>query len=122
MYTAQELNEAKRAISSTLSKSEKAITKLKAGTFQHTMTAQGIKAYGIALAMIDRALGEADPPRIYGADELKDARSAIISARARVGKILPKFSAGTPQHTLGIRRIAAFEIASVLIEEELRAR
>ena len=36
----------------------------------------------------------------------------------RVESILPKFAAGTPQHTLAIRRLRAFEIAQVLIRRE----
>ena len=37
----------------------------------------------------------------------------------QVESILPKFAAGTPQHTLAIRRLQAFVIAQALIGQEL---
>ena len=48
----QDLNEALRAIESTLSKCEKAQTKLREGTSQHTLTKRRIEAFRIASALI----------------------------------------------------------------------
>ena len=113
-YSQEDLREARRAIASTLSKSEKALTKLKEGTFQHTMTAKGIQAYRIAIALIESMLGEV-ADCTYERDELDAALEAIKSAKSRVENILPKFEPGTPQHTLAVRRVAAFRIAAELI-------
>ena len=48
----QDLSEALRAIESTLSKCEKAQTKLREGTSQHTLTKRRIEAFRIASALI----------------------------------------------------------------------
>ena len=59
-YTAEELTEARRSIDSTLHKCEKALLKLTPGKSQHTLTTRRIKAFQIALALIDRELKAAD--------------------------------------------------------------
>lgn len=59
-YTAEELTEARRSIDSTLHKCEKALIKLTPGKSQHTLTTRRIKAFQIALALIDRELKAAD--------------------------------------------------------------
>ena len=117
-YSEAELREAARAISSALMKSEKAILKLKEGSPQYRLTAENIRAFQIALALIRREQGERDIP-VFGKDERMRARAALESARLRVEKVLPKFAVGTPQHTLAVRRIWAFQIAEGLIQSEL---
>jgi hypothetical protein len=57
-YTKEELEEALRAIESTIGKCEKAQLKLKLGTSQHTLLIRRIKAFRIASALITRELGE----------------------------------------------------------------
>jgi len=52
-YTRNELDEAFRAISSTLSKCEKAFEKLEQGTPQYTLLKRRIKAFHIALQLIE---------------------------------------------------------------------
>jgi hypothetical protein len=56
-YTQEELEEALRAIDSTISKCEKVQPKLKQGTSQHTLLIRRIKALNIASALIKRELG-----------------------------------------------------------------
>ena len=114
-YSQEDLYQARRAIASTLSKSEKVLTKLREGTGQHTMTSAGIRAYQIAIALIEQEAGAA-VEGAYARDELNAALETIALARRRVENILPKFKPGTPQHTLAVRRIAAFQIA----EERMR--
>lgn len=117
-YTAFEWSEAARAIASALQKSEKAILKLKAGSPQHRLTERNIRAFQIALSLIAREQGgEAGSP--FTAGEQAQAQAAFSAAIARVEKVLPKFVSGTPQHTLAVRRIRAFEIAGELLAREL---
>ena len=52
----QDLKEALRAIESTLSKCEKALTKLREGTSQHTLTKRRIEAFLIASVLIKEKL------------------------------------------------------------------
>ena len=51
-----ELNEALRSIESTLNKCEKALTKLREGTSQRTLTARRIEAFRIASTLIKEKL------------------------------------------------------------------
>lgn len=117
-FTKEELEEALRAITSTINKSEKVQLKLKAGTFQHTMTVRGIKAYNIAIELIKKEAEDSFEGG-YTKEEFEEALQALTSAISRVEKVLPKFNAGTSQHTLAIRRIKAFCIATELIKREL---
>lgn len=55
-FTKEELEEALRAIDSTISKCEKVQPKLKPGTSQHTLLIRRIKAFYIASALIKREL------------------------------------------------------------------
>jgi hypothetical protein len=55
-YTKAELEEAIRAISSTLGKCEKVLVKLKEGTSQHTLLIRRIKALKISKEFITDAL------------------------------------------------------------------
>ena len=109
-----DLNEAARAISSALMKSEKALLKLKEGSPQYRLTAENIRAFQIALALIQREQGGQET-LTFGREELTQAQAAYANMIARVEKVLPKFAPGTPQHTLAVRRIRAFEIAACLI-------
>jgi hypothetical protein len=55
-------------------------------------------------------------------EELEEARRAIDSTITKCEKVLPKLKEGTAQHTLLVRRIKAFQIASSLIEETLESK
>lgn len=57
-FTKQELEEALRAIASTISKCEKVQPKLKEGTSQHTLLIRRIKALNIASTLILRELAD----------------------------------------------------------------
>ena len=58
-YTPEELAEARRSIASTLSKREKALEKLRPGSSAHTLTVRRIRAFQIALVLIDREVEHA---------------------------------------------------------------
>jgi len=55
-------------------------------------------------------------------EELEEARRAIDSTVSKCEKVQPKLKEGTSQHTLLVRRIKAFQIASLLIEEALESQ
>lgn len=61
-FSKAELEEALRAIASTLSKCEKVQPKLKPGTAQHTLLVRRIKALQIASVLITQALESQDEP------------------------------------------------------------
>ena len=120
MFSEEELHEAARAITSALHKSDKAILKLKESSPQFRITKESIRAYQIALLLIERDLGT-QKTLLFSAEELVRAQTAFSSMIARVEKILPKFAVGTPQHTLAVRRIRAFEIAGEMVKREITA-
>jgi hypothetical protein len=55
-YTTEELAEALRAIESTIAKCEKALSKLREGSPQQTLTVRRIKALTIAVNLIQREM------------------------------------------------------------------
>lgn len=57
-FTKEDLEEAIRAITSLLHKCEKVQEKLKQGTPQYTLTKNRIKAFHVALALMNAALAE----------------------------------------------------------------
>ena len=123
-YSAYDLSEAQRAIESALHKSEKALLKLKQGAFWHTLTSRGIAAYQIALELL-KAASEPDGSAErqaggYSNEDLINAANFFTEVTGRVVKIFPKFVEGTPQHTLAVRRIKAFEIAKELILKQTK--
>jgi hypothetical protein len=59
-YTKTELEEAIRSIASTIGKCEKAREKLAEGTPQRTLTDRRIKAFKIAIELIEKQLKEVD--------------------------------------------------------------
>lgn len=60
-HTKEELEEALRAITSTIAKCEKVQPKLKEGTPQHTLLIRRIKALRIASVLIERELTQVQP-------------------------------------------------------------
>ena len=99
-------------------KSEKAILELKETTAQYRLTARGIAAYSLALTLIAREQGDASAQTDFSTESLDQANEAFAFTATRVTSILPKFAAGTPQHTLAVRRLRAFAIAQELIRRE----
>lgn len=118
VFSKEDLSETARAIGSTRMKSEKAIGKLKEGTAQYRLTARGIAAYSLALQLISRELGDSAEELFFSREALDLASEAFAFAVTRVESVLPKFAAGTPQHTLAVRRLRAFAIAQELIRRE----
>ena len=119
-FAQTELHEAARAITSALHKSEKAILKLKESSPQYRLTEGNIRAFHLALVLIEHEQGLQEA-QSYSAGACAEAQASFSSMIARVEKILPKFVPGTPQHTLAVRRIRAFEIAGEMIQRELTA-
>lgn len=69
-YTREELAEARRSIDSTLRKCEKALEKLRPGTSPHMLTVRRIRAFRIALALIDREMDGTEIPGPEGKEDL----------------------------------------------------
>ena len=57
----------------------------------------------------------------YTTQELLEAKRSIASTLSKCEKALLKLTPGRSQHTLTVRRIAAFQVALELIDRELAA-
>ena len=112
-----ELEEVIRPITSLISKSEKAKQKLTAGTWQHTMLQQNLRALHIALALMTRTTNDVEVPR---QDDLRAALRAFAAMTNRSEKAQAKFAPGSSHYTLQRNRIAAFRTAEALINTQLK--
>lgn len=104
---------AEKSIASTLGKEEKALLTLTAKNarrWQIDRLSADIARHKTMLSLIR---GEAMEP-----EALSDTLSAIPGYIAKIEKILPKFQPGTSQHTLAIRRIAAYRLCQSLAPSE----
>lgn len=102
--------EALKAITSSLHKNEKVLTKLSPGSYQHTLMLRSIHAYHIAIHLLQHDLHQTEVIG-YSEEEAWDAIDFFASSIQKVERMLPKFAPGTSQHTLSIRRIKAFALA-----------
>ncbi|MEG0240758.1 MAG: hypothetical protein RR568_10585, partial [Anaerorhabdus sp.] len=93
-HTLEEYNAAIFAITSSLRKSEKAILKLKEGTFQYRLLTQGIQSYHIALNLIDHEINQTKL-NLYSLNDLLSAIEFYTTTIQRVLKVMPKFKEGT---------------------------
>lgn len=105
--TAEELQEARRALKSMLRKSEKTLTKLTADSWQFRLTAGHIQGLSTALALLVGDLPDGD---------MEQAHQSLADALSRVEKIEPSLAEGSPQKTLATRRINALRIGLELID------
>ncbi|WPC39931.1 hypothetical protein [Clostridium sp. JS66] len=117
-YTREELVEALRVISSTISKCEKIQPKFAEGTSQHTLLKNRIKALYISrLLIIDENVMDQ-----YTKDELIEALRPISSIISKCEKAQLKFVEGTSHHTRFKNLIKAMYISKSLITDEISKR
>ena len=120
--TSQELGAARRAFSSSISKCEKAKTKLKTDSPQRKWVDRQLEAFYLAVSLIDKSLCEPKPGNAnerYAEMALKEADKTLKQLIEKCEKLPEKFKSGSPQHTLAIRRLQAFHIAETLIARAL---
>ncbi|MEG0752602.1 MAG: hypothetical protein RR461_02120 [Angelakisella sp.] len=118
-----DLEAAQRSIASTLRKNEKVYVTLSQKqsprASQLKMVANAIDNFGVMLVVIENAQKQKAPVALQR-EKLEAVYKAIPSYIEQIEKIKPKFQEGTPQYTLAVRRIDAYNIALKLIEDELQ--
>lgn len=118
-YDEEDISEALAPIESLGRKSQKAMGRLAAGTWQHTMLSKNVHALSIASALMSGRTAEVtDVTR----DELDEALDAIRSMIRRTRDTKAKFTAGTSQHSLQRNRLKALQIAEALVRAEATRR
>lgn len=117
-----QLAAAQKAIQSTIRKSEKVCATLSANPSprpgQLNRVTEHLRAFRTASILVEGQLKENAPSVDLPATDLKHAAQILPVIIQQIQSIMPKFNPGTPQHTLAIRRIEAFQLALSLIHQE----
>lgn len=114
-YGEKDLSDALKIISSTISKCEKAQLKFAAGTSQHSLLKNRIKALYISQSLIldDGSI------RTYTQEELKKALPPVASIISKTEKAQSKYERENAQYRRFEPIINAMQISEVLIKKEL---
>lgn len=115
----KDLKEALRAISSMISRSEKAIEKFEQGTSQHTLQKNRLKALHIGLSLISKELSKSQAGDCFTGEDLKNALAPIASLISKSEKARAKLVQGTWQHTMLSNNLKALYIVSPLLTKVL---
>jgi hypothetical protein len=117
-YTKEDLTSALKVVSSTISKCEKIQSKFAAGTSQHTLLKNRLRAMYISRALLtgDSAASQ------YTKEELLAAIPPVSSIIRKCEKAQEKFSAGTSYHRRFQEIIVAMYLSKALITMEIGKR
>ncbi|MBD5637805.1 hypothetical protein HYI18_04150 [Clostridium botulinum] len=117
-YTKEELIEALRVVSSTISKCEKIQPKFEEGTSQHTLLKNRIKAMYVSKSLIT----DENVRDKYTKEELIEALRPVSSVISKCEKAQLKFEEGTSNHKRFKNIIKAMYISKSLITDEISKR
>lgn len=117
-YTREELVEALRVVSSTISKCEKMQLKFAEGTSQHTLLKNRIKAMYISKSL----LTDENVMDKYTNEELIEALRPVSSIISKCEKAQLKFAEGTSHYTRFQNIIKAMYISNSLITDKISKR
>ncbi|WP_347491150.1 hypothetical protein [Desulfoscipio sp. XC116] len=118
-FTEKDMEEALRAITSMISRAEKAKEKFAQGTSQYTLKKNRLKALHIASSLISKGLAESDAVDCYTEEDLKNALAPITSLISKSDKARAKLAQGTWQHTMLSNNLKALYIALPLLTKAL---
>ena len=104
-----------KSLQSSISKSEKALTRMTQKGANTTLLKKRLKALRIGLAMLEYAWNR--NPHHYTQEELAEARRVLTGLFPSIESIYEKSKAGSPQRTLLKRRIEALELAVQAIDD-----
>lgn len=118
-FTEKDIAEALRAITSMISRTEKAKEKFAQGTSQHTLQKNRLKALNIASSLISKGFAKSDAVDCYTEENLKNAFAPITSLISKSEKARAKLAQGTWQHTMFSNNLKALYIALPLLTKAL---
>lgn len=120
-YTDEELSEALREVSKTISKCEKMQKKFTEGTAQYSLLRNRIKAMVISKLLIESELFKKNPKteelEQYTKEELTEALRPVVSVISKCEKAQEKFAEGSPHYRRFENLIKAMNISKGLIED-----
>lgn len=111
-----ELDEARKLVSSTISKCEKMLPKFEEGTSQHSLLKNRIKALYISKSLLE---GE-DISDKYSIEELREALAPVSSIISKCEKAQSKYEEGTSQFKRFENIIKAMKISKSLILDAIK--
>ncbi|AFM42399.1 hypothetical protein Desaci_3514 [Desulfosporosinus acidiphilus SJ4] len=117
-YSREELAEASRVVSSTISQCEKIQPKFAEGTSQHGLLKNRIKAMYISKSLI----ADESSMNKYSKEELIEAVRPVSSIISKCEKAQLKFAEGTSHHTRFRNILKAMYISKSLITDEINKR
>ncbi|NEU04993.1 hypothetical protein [Clostridium senegalense] len=117
-YTKEELKEALRVVSSTISRCEKIQPKFEKGTSQHTLLKNRIKAMYISKSLIS----DENVIEKYTKEELIEALRPVSSVISKCEKAQMKFDEGTSNYKRFNNIINAMYISKAFIANEIKER
>ena len=117
-FTKKAMEEALLAITSMISRTEKAKEKFAQGTSQHTLQKNRLKALNIASSLVSKELAKGDAMD-YSKEELKQALAPLASLMSKSEKAQKKLAQGTWQHTMLGNNLKALYVASPLLTKAL---
>ena len=117
-YSQEELQNALKVVSSTISRCEKIQPKFKEGTSQFSLLRNGIKALKISKCLIEKD----ESMQVYTKDELEKALPPVISIINKTEKAQSKYDEGTTQFKRFSPIISVMYISKALIEKEIAQR
>lgn len=121
-YTDEELSEALREVSKTISKCEKMQKKFAEGTAQYSLLRNRIKAMVISKLLIESELFKKNPETEelgqYTKEELTEAIRPVVSIISKCEKAQEKFAEGSPDYRRFENLIKAMNISKGLIEDQ----
>ena len=117
-YSQEELQNALKVVSSTISRCEKLQPKFKEGTSQFSLLRNRIKALKISKCLIEKD----ESMQIYTKDELEKALPPVISIINKTEKAQSKYDEGTTQFKRFSPIISVMYISKALIEKEIVQR
>jgi hypothetical protein len=118
-FTRKEMEEALQAMTSMISRTEKAKEKFAQGTSQHTLQKNRLKALNIASSLISKEFAESNVIDYYSKEDFKKAITPIASLISKSEKAQKKLTLGTWQHTMLSNNLKALYIASPLLTKAL---
>lgn len=117
-YSQEELQNALKVVSSTISRCEKIQPKFKEGTSQFSILRNRIKALKISKCLIEKD----ESMQVYTKDELEKALPPVISIINKTEKAQSKYDEGTTLFKRFSPIISAMYISKALIEKEIAQR
>lgn len=116
MYSQEEISRALKTVAAAIRNCKKVHPKFPAGSPQHSLLRNRIKALEIAEGLLR------DDGKNFTTEELENSLPPIVSIRSKTSHARQKYEAGTSQYKRFTPTIEAMDICRALVEDEIARR